>query len=448
MARPSKRTVFLLLAAVLLVVIVVANLIPKKGAKGPEVRTEPIETRRIEAWIRAPGIIEPVQQVEISSNVMGRVAEVAVAEGDRVARGDLLLQLDDERYRSLVQQTRAQIQSAEAQLVLAQAEHREAEQNRDRVESLAERGLASEQERIAARTRAEVTEARVAAAREEIRRARAALEQAEKDLRETTFLSPMDGIVTSLNIEEGENVITGTMNNPGTVILTVADLEAMEVVADVDETDVIHVRVGQKGRVLVDALPDTVLTGKVTRVGQSGRGQRSVQQEATDFEVAVLLDDPPAVLRTGMNADVEILTGTRDDALAVPLQALTARPPSVVARWERERAGEENGGDGEEGDVRDTTGLADRNLVEGIFLLEQGEQTTARFVPVELGLRGETHVAVAGDLEAGEALIVGPYRTLRNLEDADPVRADEKEEQGDGADETDEDGGRDEDAEG
>lgn len=426
MTRARKRALLIGFAIVVLAVIIIANLRPKT-AKGPEVRTEEITTHKIEAWVRAPGRIQPVTQVQVSSNVMGRVAEIGVEEGQRVRRGDLLLRLDDERYRSLVQQYRAQIQAADANRVLAEAELREANQNLDRVRGMKERGLASEQEFVAAQTRAEVNAARVSAAREEIHRASAALEQAEKDLRETVFNASMDGVVTVLNVEVGENVITGTMNNPGTVILTLSDLSAMEVEAEVDETDIIHVEVGQKARVLVDAMPDTTLGGVVTRVGQSGLGQTGAQQEATNYEVAVRLDGPPPSLRPGMNADVEVLTGRREDVLAVPLQALTARPPSVVAKWEKKRA-EGSGDEPEEDDPEkaeepDTTAFADRNLVEGIFLAEDDK---ARFVPVALGLRGETHIEVFGDLEAGETLIVGPFRTLRTLRDQQHVRVEEK----------------------
>jgi HlyD family secretion protein len=454
MTTGQKRLLGIGVAVVVLAVIIIANLMPKKAAKGPEVRAETVKTRKIEAWVRAPGRITPVTQVQVSSNVTGRVAELAVREGQQVEKGELLLRLDDERYRSLVQQFRAQIESGKAQRALAEAEEREAKQNLERTEKLSTEGLASEQQLTAARTRADVTSARVMAAREEVRRADAALEQSEKDLRETVFLAPMPGIVTSLNVEVGENVITGTMNNPGTVILTISDLSAMEVETEVDETDVIDVRVGQPARVLVDALPETTLAGVVTRVGQSGRGRSSAQQEATNFEVAVLLDAPPDVLRPGMNADVEIQTGTRKDALAVPLQALTARPPSVVDRWERKRDPgedeEDEGDDEEEADDADTTAFADRNLVEGVFLYEDGK---ARFVGIDLGLRGETHIEVFGDIEEGSTLIVGPYRTLRKLKDNDNVKLDKtsekrlaKEEKGGDGEENGEDGGSEEEA--
>lgn len=429
MTSGRKRLLIVGIAVVVLGGIVYANLRPKESSKGPEVRVEEIERRKIEAWVRAPGRIEPVTKVQVSSNVTGRVSEVAVREGQHVKKGDLLLRLDDERYRSHVQQYRAQIQSGRAQLTLAEAEEREANQNLERIENLASEDLASEQELVAARTRAEVTAAQRVAASEEIRRATAALSQGEKDLRETVFEASMDGVITALNVEVGENVITGTMNNPGTVILTLSDLSAMEVEAEVDETDVINVEVGQSARILVDALPDTTLEGTVTRVGQSGRGQGGAQQEATNFEVAVQLDDPPDVLKPGMNADVEIQTGVRAEALAVPLQALTARPPSVVDRWEKKRArGEEDedkneDGEEEETDRSDTTAFADRNLVEGIFLFEEGE---ARFVPIRLGLRGETFVEIHGDVDEGEHLIVGPYKTLRKLKDQADVKLDKK----------------------
>ena len=423
MRKLNKRLLIVLIGLVVVAALVVVNLIkPKSSAKGLEVRTELIGTRKIEAWVRAPGKIQPVTKVQVSSNVIGRVAEIAVVEGQRVSRGDLLLRLDDEHYHSVVQQFRAQIDAAVAQESLATAELREAGQNRDRTESLAAKGLSSDQDLQAVRTRFDVASARLTAAREEVRRARAAFAQGEKDLRETVFLAPMDGVVTELNIKVGENVVTGTMNNPGTVILTLADLAAMEVVANVDETDVVAVRTGQPARVLVDALPDTVLEGSVTRVGQSGHGQTGATQEATNFEVAVLLGHPPGVLRPGMNADIEILTGKSDSALAVPLQSLTARSPTVVERWKARRANKQS--ENTKVDVPvDTTGPESRNLVEGVFLLEGGK---AIFVPVTLGLRGETHVEVRGDLQKGQELVIGPYKALRKMVDQDKIRPQKK----------------------
>ncbi len=418
MRKGTRQALFIILGVVVVGALIAANLKPKKSQKGAEVKTEEIGTRRIEAWVRAPGKIQPVTQVQVSSNVIGRVAELAVQEGQRVAKGDLLLRLDDERYRSLVQQVRAQIESGQANVGLAEAELREVRQNFDRSEAMYEQGLVSEADRTAMRTRAEVAEARLDAAKEEIRRAQAALVEAEKNLRETVFVAALDGTITQLNVEVGENVLTGTMNNPGTVILTLADLSAMEVLADVDETDVVQVAPGQSCRVLVDALPDTSVAGTVTRVGSSGRGTTGAAQEATNFEVAVLLQDPPPSLRPGMNADVEILTGQSDSSLVVPLQALTARPQSVVDRWKKKRAG-----DGPAGEVSDTTGPESRNLVEGIFLFDDGK---ARFVPVTMLLRGETHVEVRGQINVGDPLIVGPYKTLRKLADQDPVRLEKK----------------------
>jgi HlyD family secretion protein len=405
-------------AVVVLGVFIAANLKPKASSRGVDVRVEEVGMRRIESWVRAPGKVQPVSKVQVSSNVMGRVIELAVKEGQRVQKGELLLRLDDERYRSMVAQYRAAIQSGEAQVTLAEAEEREAKDKLSRTEKLAPEGLASEQELTAARTSAQVATARVKAAREEVSRARAGLAQGEKDLRETVFLAPMDGVVTALNIEAGENVMTGTMNNPGTVILTLADLSAIEILADVDETDVVRITPGQTARVFIDALPDTTFPGTVTRVGESGRGATGTAQEATSFEVAVLLDDPPSGIRSGMNADVEVLTGTVDSVLAVPLQGLTARPPVVVERWKAKR--EKRTFDAA---AIDTTGPAARNLVEGVFLFDDGK---ARFVPVTLGLRGETHVEVRGDLSVGQKLIIGPYKTVRRLNDQDRVKLEKK----------------------
>ncbi|MCA9730346.1 MAG: efflux RND transporter periplasmic adaptor subunit, partial [Candidatus Eisenbacteria bacterium] len=340
--------------------------------------------------------------------------------------------LDDERYRSQAAQSRARLDAAVANLELADAQYQLAQENLRRHENLFEQKLISVETLRQQETNAKVEQARRNAAEEDVRSLRASLAQAEKDLAETVFNAPIGGIVTSLNIEEGENVIPGTMNNPGTVILEIAELDTMEVEAEVDETDVVGMHDGQRARILVDAFDPEELSGEVTAVGQSGRATSSTQD--TQFRVRVRIDDPPPALRPGMSADVEVLIGSADSALVVPIQALTAYPGSVVAEWQEDEAAgrthdrkkgrrgpskpksEPESADRPASERSRTAG--DDRLVEGIFLVESG---AARFRAVELGLRSDTHVEIAGDVRPGQLVITGPYKILRDLQGGDLV---------------------------
>lgn len=430
MARVKHVRLWIALGAVALVALFVAGSLSRSGQRGQtEVRLEPLRRERVEAWVRAPGSVRAERFVQISSNLMGRVEGLSVVEGDRVHRGDLLLRLDDERYRSTLAGMQATVDAAQADLRLAEAQRERSRLALARQEKLFAEGLLSDEGIEAARAQAAIDQARHASAQEELRRRQAALGEVRKDLNETVFLAPMDGIVTALNVEEGENVVTGTMNNAGTVILTLANLDTMEVAADVDETDVVAVRSGQKAKVKVDAWQDSVLTGVVTTVGMSGRrGTAGGQQQATNFEVKVRIEEPPDGLRPGMSADIEVLTGERDSALVVPIQALIAHPERVVQKWMEDRANPPGKGGRNQKKTTDADAEPDsirRNekLIEGVFLERDGK---ARFVPVRLGLRGDTSVEVTGDLQVKEKVVTGPYRTLRKLKDGDAIKPEKK----------------------
>ncbi len=402
----------------LIVAFIAASLLRSGGNKGVEVRYEPLQRASIESWVRAPGRIEPVRTVQISSNIQGRVEVLSVEEGDRVVAGDLLLQLDDERYRSQVTQVRSRLEAAVANRRVAEAQAARARQDLERKERLFQQKLIAPEALEDAATNSRVETARAEAAREDAESTRAQLDQAEKDLAETVFRAPISGIVTSLNVEEGENVVTGTMNTPGTVLLTLAELDTMQAQVDVDETDVVRIDVGQQAKVFVDALPNTELDGRVTTVGQSGRAQSS--REGTNFRVEVLVFDPPPTLRPGMSADVEILTGSAQNVWVVPIQALSAFPRSLIDEWREDDPSAAEG----EGKGRVSSGNDD--LVEGVFVDDGG---TARFHSVTLGLRSETEIelsTIVPPLDAEAKVLVGPYRALRNLEHGDAVQSEEE----------------------
>jgi HlyD family secretion protein len=417
-----KRVWIPILIGLVALALIGANL-SRHQTDAKAVETEQATRRSVEAWVRAPGVIQPQVSVDISSNVMGRVDRLYVREGGLVRRGEMLLTLDDARYRSAVAQAEAMLQAAEAQGVLQEAEQQQATQVLARRRDLFKGGLLSDEAMEQAEVDVRVRNAQVEAQKKEVEGLRAALAEARRNLEETHFAAPIDGIVTALNLEEGENVVIGTMNAPGTVILTVADRGGMEVEAQVSESDVVRVRPGQRVRVEVDAAPDSVLDGEVTEIGESG--DRGGREEGADFEVHARVASPPAWLKTGMSADVEILVAQADSTLCVPIQALVARTEETVRAWAEQAARGPKAAKAKPVPRREADAATDdgeprrQKLVEGVFCVRDG---IARFQKVSTGVRGEAWIALEEGLEPGTEIVVGPFRILRHLKDGERVK--------------------------
>jgi HlyD family secretion protein len=228
------------------------------------------------------------------------------------------------------------------------------------------------------------------------------------NLAKTVYSSPIDGMITSKRVEEGEMAIIGTMNNPGTVLMTIADLSVMEVEVQVDETDVVGVQIGQSANVRVDAFPNQVFKGKVTEIGSSALQKSAAAtastttQESRDFKVVVTLENPSKLLKPGLSASADIITGERKNVLAVPISSLVVRDKAPTA--EETKAGKK----AEE---------------EGLFVMEGGR---AKFVPIRKGIMGDLDIEVVDGLKAGQDVIVGPYDALRQLKDGLLVKVDVK----------------------
>lgn len=387
------------------------------GRDGVPVRVEPVRTRNLVATVTANGWIRPHSSVDVQADVMGRIVEVAIQEGDSVSTGDLLLQIDPTQYEAGLAQARAAVSEALAGEAQARASLLQAEHALERARALAARdsALVSAQALDEAITQARVQRALEEAAKHGVDQARAALHQAENQLSKTVIRSPIDGVVTRLNIEEGETAIVGTMNNPGSLLLTVSDLATMEAVVRVDETDVPSLELGDSVTVEIDALPRRTWTGRVTEIAHSavrpGESMLSGEDaQAVDFEVVVTLVDPPPELRPDLSATAEIVTETRDDALAIPIIALTVREREAAEPLPLEGAGARVAATAVESEPHDQ---------EGVFLM-QGD--TARFVPVEIGIAAREYFEVVSGLEAGDSVIAGPYESVRELRDGAGVR--------------------------
>jgi len=296
-----------------------------------------------------------------------------------------------------------------------------------RKQSLSGQNLVSPEELDQARTQRNADKARVDAGHEEVERASATLQAAEDNLKKTRFESPIDGTVTQLSIERGEIVVTGTMNNPGTVILTVADLARMKVEADVDETDVSAVSLQQTAKVKVDAIPDTTLTGRVTEIANSPSIQdAATQEQQTNFTVDIMIDRPPASLRPGMTADVEIKTATKDSVLYVPIQSVVIRSQEELdAAARKGKPGKRpKGEDKAAATATPAKGAKDPKAeeIKGVFVIDKG---IAEFRRVKPGIASDTDFEVSGDLKAGEKVITGPHKVLRTLRPGQKVKIEE-----------------------
>jgi len=419
-----KRGLIIGGGVLLLAAIVVANVSKGQGGR-LGVQVEDARMGDISSTVRAPAKVQPETMVKISANVPGEVVRLAVKEGDSVRKGQFLLQLDGTQYQAQLRQSQAALDAAKSSLRLSEVSLERSESLLKRKESLFERKLVSPEEIETARTQRNTDKARVDVNREEVARSEAAVQSAQDNLRKTIFHSPIDGTVTQLNVERGEIVMVGTMNNPGTVILSVADLRRMKVEADVDETDVASIRLGQTASVKVDALPDTTLTGRVAEIANSPKvSELGTQEQQTNFVVDVMIDQPPPILRPGMTADVEIKTATKRGILHVPIQAVVIRTTEELAKAKagrRGRAGKTGSAAAAETASADAPTKKDEE-VKGVFVMVDGE---AQFRKVRTGIASDTDLEVSGDLKPKDKVIIGPNKVLRQLKPGSRVKVEE-----------------------
>lgn len=416
----KKKWLWIGIAALLVVVLVGANMARSAGGKKTAVQVARVRVEDVVSQVRAPGKIEPKTQVKVSADIMGKIVRLAVKEGDRVQKGQLMLQLDDTQYRAASQQARAALASAQAREREANAALKIVESNFERQRALFQQKLLSQAEWDQATQNHESARTTMLAAREEVARSRASVDAADDNLRKCRFLAPFDGVVSALNVEAGEIVITGTMNNPGTQILVVSDLSRMLVRADVDETDVIDMRIGQKAKITVDALPDTSFVGTVIEIGSTAkRAMTAAADGQTNFEVKVVFEHDVPEVRPGMTADVEIETAKRPQTTAVPIQTVVIRTERELERAaaKGKKSPKPKRGAAQAAE-EDTSGRKDKEIT-GIFVVRD---EVAHFVPVRTGISSETMIEVFGELKKDDRVVTGPYKALRELKPGSKVK--------------------------
>lgn len=395
---------FLIAAGVVLVIaaIVLGSVAGRRREPGVEVELEAVARRDISRIVKASGVIDPRVKVNISAHVIGRIEHLYVEEGQEVEAGQPFLQLEREAFQAAVDDWTARLSQARTQVRRAEIDLADAELREKRFVRLADEGIVSPEQREQAVLGRAGAALALEQAKDAVQQAQANLTKARDDLGKTTINAPLSGRIINLSAEEGEVVVSGTMNNPASVIGTIADLSEILAEVDVDETEIVYVAVGQEVKLVVDAIPDRPYRGRVVEVGSSGFEKRT-QQDVTFFKVKALLEDADGGLRPGMSVRAEIVTATHEDTLVVPIQAVVQRP--VTAK---------------EGAAKDDE---ERPVV---FVEEAGK---AHQRPVSTGISDATHVEVEGGLEGVGRIVVGPYRVLRDLKDGDVIRP-EKDEDG------------------
>jgi HlyD family secretion protein len=415
------------------------------------VQTGKAQKQDLAAVVSASGEIKPKTYVNIGANGFGKIIDLPVKEGDRVKKGQLLAQLENVQSSADVNATRASLQAAETDSIAADAALRTsmADLNRarsdanhakldwERAQGLYKDALIAKQEYDTKKAAWESADAGLAQAEARVAQAKAQKDSFDKHitqnranlarvadvLEKTTYVAPYDGIVTNLPVRQGETVVMGIQNAPGSTLMTIADMSVITSEVKVDETDIVNVKLGQAAEVTIDAIPRKVFHGIVTEIGDNAivrstgvatSQSTSTSQEAKDFKVVVTLQDAPADLRPGLSTTAKITTATRSQALTIPIQALTVR-----------NQGDLGPKDGGKGSVQAASAPADTSKpkaeIQGVFVIRHKK---AEFVPVDTGISGTTDIEITKGLQAGDEVITGSYKVLRTLKPGTSVKID------------------------
>lgn len=420
--KSSSNLVLFLVLGGLAVIVVAAILLGGGEEEGMLVEIEHAQKRNIVETVTAPGVIEPETQVVISSEVSGEIVFLAVEEGDRVQKGQVLVRINPESIIAQQEQAYAAILSAKSRVASARSSMLRAESEYERLRKLHEKQLVTDQELEAARSQMEIARAEVEAAQYQVDQSEATYRQVHESVRKTTIVSPITGVVTRLNVKVGEKVV-GAIQMTGTEIMTVADLSVIEAVVDVVETDVVGIDVGDPAEIEVDALPGETFRAIVSRIANSPKTVgMGTQDQLTNFEVRLRFLAPDPRFRPGMRATAIVTTERKDGVVSVPIQAVTAR------------SAEDATPEQENEEVRDLRFESDEEREEKrtVVFVVQGDSVVTR--DVKTGIRDDRYVEVTSGLEAGTEIVSGSYQAIsKDLEEGTKVRRKNDPESGDSA---------------
>jgi HlyD family secretion protein len=412
-----------------------------RRSTAPTVTVEAVRLRDLEAVVSASGKIQPKRFVNISADTSGRVVDLAVNEGDRVTPGQFLMQIDPRTLRTRVESGQAALQGAEAGLdqarqavETARVQLAVAQQNLKRQQELWKQQLTPREVLERAENDVKIAQSNLAEREKQVRtqelrlgQDRAQLASAQFDLSRVRIESPIAGIITRRNIQEGETAVVGTMNNAGTVLLTVADMSVIQAEVEVDETNIPDVALGQLARITIDAIPDRTFKGHVTEIGNSpiqqpsGQAGQAANQQATNFKVVVVLDEEVPDIRPGFTCTAEITTATRKNGLAVPIPAVAVRELIYDEKGQivkQPHTGNKRPAQPASPPAELEPGQT-RKETDGVFLVRNDR---AEFMPIRIGIAGDRYFEVLSGLKAGDQVITGPYNNVRGMTDGDPVR--------------------------
>lgn len=437
----TGKKVLIVLGVVLLAAAVVgANLYYRRDT-GLNVQAEALRARDLEAIVSASGKVQPKRQVNVSANTTGRVTRVAVEEGQRVKAGQFLLEIDPKQLEGQLQRGEASVAAAQSSLASARTAVEQgranlelARQNLKRQEDLWKEGLTTRENLERAQNDVVVRETDLRARTQDIETNEARIKQEQAGLSTTRYnlnqiiiTAPMDGLVTRRSIEEGETAVLGTMNNAGSVLLTIADMSVIEAEVEVDETEIPTVALNQEAKVMIDAVPDRTFKGRVTEIGNSpiqNTTQNTGQRQATTFKVVITLEEPVPDIRPGFTCTAEITTAKRKEVVSVPIQALTVREMLFNDKGElvRETSNRRRRGTNIETPLSASNEPPPghtRKETEGVFAIRDGK---AIYLPVKVGIAGEQYFEVLDGLKAGDQVITGPFSSVRELTDGQSVK--------------------------
>lgn len=474
--KPRTKAIVAIVSLVVLVVLVIAGISwSKRGTV--VVQTGKVGRQDLAAIVTASGQIKPpdANLVNVTSNSFGKIVEITVKEGDTVKKGQLLMRTEDVQQTASVQGQEAAIRTEEADLqasqasvdsakatlnlqqanlAQAQAKFRQSSDAFDRGQELFKDKLLSRQDFDSRLSDFQVAKANVQSAEASVEQAKAQLQQAQfnhdmtaarlaqnkaqltglqNQLAQTVYNSPINGIVTSLPVTVGENVVTGIQNSAGNTLFQVADMSIITAEVLVDETDIVNVKLAQPAQVSIDAIPNKTFAGKVTEVGQSAVSSTTGQttttsstsgtsnQEAKDFKVVVTLDNPPPNLRPGLSCTAKITTATRQNAIAIPIQALTIRTRRELEESQTDGKGKALAASRPMSQLSEQEQNRLKEEVQGAFVIRDGK---AVFVPVDSGIMSDTNVEVLKGLKPGDEIVTGSYQVLRTLKNNTKVRVD------------------------
>jgi len=426
----SKKKLFILIGAAVVIVLVLGGMVASRKREKPiPITTDKAFRKNITQLVTATGKIQPEVEVKIAPEVSGEIIDIPVKEGQSVHRGQILVRIKPDVYQAQVESQQAALNSSRSAIVRNRGELDKAELDYKRSMSLYQKGLLSESDRKAAETTYNTAKAALEASQFDAQRAEGALSQTSDALKKTVIVAPMDGTISSLPSRVGERVV-GTIQFAGTEMMRIANLNNMEAVVNVNENDIVNVKLGDTARIRIDAYPDRQIHGFVREIAQTATTNNAGSQEqVTNFEVKISIPNPPVPLRPGMSTTADIETATVQNAVVVPIQSVTVRTTNSKLspeELEKQRAQQQKTDSGDNrADVTNETQQkqAERERREKLLrvvFVKNGDRV--RIQKVETGIADSTYIEIKSGVKPGDEVVSGSYSAIsRRLKDGAKV---------------------------